>query len=365
VRVAIDLTQIDNQTIGSGQYRYVADLVNGLIDFEPDVHLTLFGSTPAPRDEFSRAVNMKDRCRYDHLARHDGRGYVYRDILQLSARVRAARVDLLHQPHTYVPFPKPCPVVVTAYHYYDDPVLFATRPYRYYRWSLRTRVDAVIAISNATRDDFCARFGVPRERIRTVYCGLSASLAAGDGVRRGRPYILSPYNLSAPKNLRSLILAWPRIAARHPSLELVLYGRSMVTTEAEAAFEQLLASTAGADRVHRVGFVSDAALADLFGGCDLFVFPTTVEGFGYPLLEAMAHGACCVTRNASAMKEIAGDAACLVETLRPDEIADASIALLGDQPRRTALGRRAADRARGFTIEAMVRNTVACYRSVT
>ncbi|HEX4568551.1 MAG TPA: hypothetical protein VH138_18090, partial [Vicinamibacterales bacterium] len=62
---------------------------------------------------------------------------------------------------------------------------------------------------------------------------------------------------------------------------------------------------------------------------------------------------------------IAGDAACLVETLRPDEIAEASIALLGDQARRTALSRRAADRARGFTIEAMVRNTVACYRSVT
>jgi glycosyltransferase involved in cell wall biosynthesis len=226
-------------------------------------------------------------------------------------------------------------------------------------------VDAVIAISNATRDDFCVRFGVPRERIRTVYCGLSASLAAGDGVRRARPYILSPYNLSLPKNLRSLILAWPRIADRYPSLELVLYGRSLVTTEAEAEFERLLASTAGADRVHRVGFVSDAALADLFAGCDLFVFPTTVEGFGYPLLEAMAHGACCVTRNASAMKEIAGDAACLVETLRPDEIAEASIALLGDQARRTALSRRAADRARGFTIEAMVRNTVACYRSVT
>jgi glycosyltransferase involved in cell wall biosynthesis len=365
VKVAIDLTQIDNQTIGSGQYRYVADLVNGLIDFEPDVHLTLFGSTPAPREEFARAVQTKDRCRYDHVPRHDGRGYVYRDILRLTARLRAARVDLLHEPHTYVPFPKPCPVVVTAYHYYDDSALFATRPHRYYRWSLRSRVDAVIAISDATRADFIARFGVPRERIRTVYCGLSPSLAAGAGVRRERPYILSPYNLSAPKNLRSLILAWPQIADRYPSLELVLYGRSLVTAGAEAEFEQLLASTAGADRVHRVGFVSDAALADLYAGCDLFVFPTTVEGFGYPLLEAMAHGACCVTRSASAMKEIAGDAACLVETLRPGEIAEASIGLLGDQAQRALLGRRAVERARGFTIEAMVRNTVACYRSVT
>ena len=358
MRVAIDLTQIDNQNLGSGQYRYCVDLVNGLVTFAADVQVTILGSNPRPRDEFAGGPT------YVHLPRSGGRGYVYRDIARLTWRLAASGVDVLHQPHTYIPFPKPCPVVATAYHYNDDPLLFATRPYRYYLWSLRQRVDAVIMLSDAARADYHAHFGVPLERMRTVYCGLSPALGASSGHRRERPFVLSPYNLSAPKNLRALITAWPRIAERFPALELVLYGRAFATPESEAEFEHRLADAGGGDRVHRIGYVPDAELADLFAGCELFVFPTTVEGFGYPLLEAMAHGACCIARNASAMKEVGGDAVRLVETLNPDEIAAAAIALLGDPVAREAFGARAAERARRFTVEEMVRKTVECYRSL-
>jgi glycosyltransferase involved in cell wall biosynthesis len=110
--------------------------------------------------------------------------------------------------------------------------------------------------------------------------------------------------------------------------------------------------------------VTDAELAALYRDCALFVFPTTVEGFGYPLLEAMAHGACCVTRGASAMKEVGGDAVVLVETLHPEEIAAAAGDLLADPARRAALGQRARRRAERFTVEAMVRKTIDCYASV-
>jgi len=79
----------------------------------------------------------------------------------------------------------------------------------------------------------------------------------------------------------------------------------------------------------------------------------------------MAHGACCITRNASAMKEIGGDAVRLVETLNPGEIASAAIELLTDPAARAALGTRASRRARQFTVEEMVRQTVDCYRSLT
>jgi len=365
VKVAIDLTQIDNQNLGSGQYRYCVDLVNGLVAFAPEVRLTLFGSNARPRDEFAAAVDARGRTRYAHLPSTGGRGYVYRDIVRLTWRLAASRVDVLHQPHTYVPLPKPCPVVLTGYHYNEDPLLFATRPYRYYLWSLRRRADAVIMLSNAARDDYHAHFGVPLERMRTIYCGLSPTLAAAGGAPRDRPFILAPYNLSPPKNLRTLVCAWPRIAARFPGLDLVLYGRGFVTPESEAEFDGLLTRTAAADRVRRVGYVPDADLAGLFAGCELFVFPTTVEGFGYPLLEAMAHGACCITRNASAMREVGGDAVRLVETLNADDIATAAIELLDDHVERARLRARAADRARQFTIERMVRQTVDCYRSVT
>jgi glycosyltransferase involved in cell wall biosynthesis len=78
----------------------------------------------------------------------------------------------------------------------------------------------------------------------------------------------------------------------------------------------------------------------------------------------MAHGACCITRNASAMKEIGGDAVVLVETLRPEEIANAALALLDDPAGADRLGQRAKYRAAQFSVESMARNTLDCYLSV-
>src|SRR4029078_13710067 len=105
---------------------------------------------------------------------------------------------------------------------------------------------------------------------------------------KGPSFLLSPYNLSANKNLISLIHAWPAIAASHPEVELILYGRALVTKENEAEFERVLRDLPHADRIRRVGHVNDDELASLYAGCTLFIFPTLIEGFGYPLAEAMA-----------------------------------------------------------------------------
>jgi glycosyltransferase involved in cell wall biosynthesis len=276
--------------------------------------------------------------------------------------LRRDRPDVLHVLHTSIPPLAPCPVVVTVYHYFDDPALFASRPYRYYQWALR-RAARIITISDATKDDYARELGIRHERMQTIHLGLSKSFARSVERARGS-YLLSPYNLSAPKNLASLIEAWPAIAERHPSLELVLYGRAHVTTTLEAAFERQLAATSHGDRVRRTGVVTDRELSSLFAGATLFVFPSLVEGFGYPLLEAMAHGLSAIARNGSAMKEIGGDAVCLVETSRPEEIAAAALDLLADPARRSDLGARARARAATFTIERMVERTLECYASV-
>jgi glycosyltransferase involved in cell wall biosynthesis len=365
LRVALDVTQIDNQHIGSGQFRYAVDLLDGLCGLDAPLELTLLGSTATPAAEFAATIErVPGRCRYVEMPRYHGRGYVYRDIARLTWWLATHAIDVYHQIHTNLPLVSRARVVVTAHHYFHDAPLFASRPFRYYRWALRARTDLVITVSDATRDDFHRHFGLPLDRMRTVHHGLSPSLAPAAARDERSRYLLSPYNLSEPKNLRSLILAWPTIAERDAGLELVLFGRALVTPEREAAFDALVRDLPHGDRIRRVGHVSDEALAALYDRCVLFVFPTTVEGFGYPLLEAMAHGACCITRDASAMKEIGGDAVRLVETLHPQAIADAAIALLADPVTRRLLGERARDRAATFTIEAMARNTLACYRSV-
>jgi len=365
--VALDLSQIDNQSLGSGQYRYAVDLVNGLAASGEELQLVLYGQHEEPREEFLPAMSDARRCRYRRLRPSSGRGSFYYDILKLSYALAHDRVDVFHQLHTSIPFFKLCPVVVTGYHYYYDPQLFVSRPNRYYRWALKHRSDLVLTISDATRADFHEHYALSQDRMRTVHLGLSSSLSSAVGVspmRRWPRYVLSPYNLSVPKNLVSLLHAWPAIADQFPELHLVLYGRSQVNDANEAEFERLLTGLPHHDRVHRLGYVDDTELAGLFRDCELFVFPTTVEGFGYPLLEAMAHGACCIARNASAMKEVGGDAVRLVETLNPGEIAGAAIPLLHDPDRMHRFGELARQRAAGFTIEAMVSRTLESYRSL-
>lgn len=363
--VALDLSQVDNQTLGWGQFRYAVTLVGGLAASNR-ARLLLFGSAPIPREEFRDALErFPDRCRYVQLPAYRGPAYYYYDVLRLSWRLFRHRVDVLHQIHTNIPPLKPCPVVVTAYHYYYDRALFESRPHRYYRWALRHRADLVITISNATKRDYEIEYGLAPERMRTVYPGLSRSLVAAAPHRAERPYLMSPYNLSEPKNLRSLVLAWPSIAERHPTLELVLYGRANVTESREREFDEMVRALPHGDRIRRVGHLDDTALAERLAGCELFVFPTTVEGFGLPLLEAMANGACCVTRNASAMQEVGGRAVCLVETRDPGAIAGAAVDLLANRSRRSELGRLARERARRFTVDAMVEQTLECYRAVT
>lgn len=367
LRVAIDLTQVDNQSLGSGQYRYSVDLVNALCGLDEPLHVTVLGSRGAPVPEIAAALAAANtRGAYVAMAAHAGRGAFYLDVARVTAWLARHRMDVYHQVHTIVPPIKTCGVVATLYHYYPDETLFATRPYRYYRWALRERVDVAITISDATRDDMHRHFGVPLERMHTVYPGLSTTFSErtpSPARAHAAPFILSPYNLSTPKNLRALIDAWPAIARHHPSLQLVLYGRAQITYDGEVAFDDHVASLAHGDRIRRIGQVSDAELAALYEECTLFVFPTLVEGFGYPLLEAMAHGACCIARDASAMKEIGGDAVCLVETREPAAIAEAALELLADERGRDALRARARTRASAFTVQRMARETLACYRA--
>jgi glycosyltransferase involved in cell wall biosynthesis len=95
----------------------------------------------------------------------------------------------------------------------------------------------------------------------------------------------------------------------------------------------------------------------------VFAFPTLIEGFGYPLLEAMACGACCVTTGESAMREVGGDAVQFTDTRDPGAFARTLLELLADGRRRDALARAARARAATFTAERMAGQTLDCYRA--
>ena len=174
-------------------------------------------------------------------------------------------------------------------------------------------------------------------------------------------FVLSPYNLKPRKNLRSLLLAAAEVRKAHSDLKLVLYGRAAVTPAREEAFQAAVREVGLGDAIVLTDFISDESLAWLYRVSTLFVFPTLYEGFGIPVLEAMAAGACVVTRNQSAMAEILGDAGVQVETNDPPQLAAAMAALLNDVARRGELARAARMRAARFSPDAMARGTLAAY----
>lgn len=204
------------------------------------------------------------------------------------------------------------------------------------QWAARV-ADCVIAISEATAADFMAYTGIARERVRVIPHGVSS---------RFQPYAATPQpwaryllyvgTLQPRKNLLRLIQAFAH-ADTHPETQLVIAGRVGWLSEPLAQEINRLGLT---DRVHLVGYVADAELPGLLAQARGFVFPSLYEGFGMPVLEAMASGTPVVCSNTSALPKVAGDAAILVDPLDVAAIAagitmlDSSDAVYADYRQR-------------------------------
>jgi glycosyltransferase involved in cell wall biosynthesis len=178
-----------------------------------------------------------------------------------------------------------------------------------YRNAART-CDVVIVNSRFTGDDVEELLGVPQERIHVAYPGVDPSFAPeGDSIDLGRPYALTVATLEPRKNLATLIEAYRRL----PRSEL-----SLAAAGAAGWGEQPALDLPG---VVRLGFTPHAELPGLYRGASVFVYPSRFEGFGMPVLEAMACGVPCVVSSHPSLDEACGDAAVRVDPLDPDAIA--------------------------------------------
>ena len=174
--------------------------------------------------------------------------------------------------------------------------------------------------------------------------------------------LASPYNLEPRKNLRALVEALSALKRDFPRLKLVLFGGALLNPDREKEFEMLIENLGLQDSVVRLGIVSDAMLKQIYRRADVFVFPSLYEGFGLPVLEALACGACVLGGTTSA--EVAGNAAELVDTSDAAKLAAAIAALLGNSQRQSELRKSGPLRAREFAVGTMVRRTWETYLDV-
>ena len=377
--VAFDFSGLDHLHLGNGQFRYCVDLLHGLARLTTDFRFVVVGSRLQPPDEI-REIFGADGWRYQRFPPWPVKGGAYLHHARFSWWMRRERVALLHAPHTFLPALSKVPAVVTIFDMmselfpeYRERVI--SRPYQLFRRAVQRRQPFAIAISQTTADDVQRLWGLPSPRVRVVYLGIDPVRppVGPDGLPRAsseklaalahQKFILSPYNLEPRKNLRPLLVAMATVRRTDPDLRLVLYGRAAITREREALFEQDLRNTGLEDAVVRTAFVSEYDLAFLLAHSELFVFPSLYEGFGLPVLEAMAAGVCTIARNRSAMAEVLDDTGVLIETKDPVLLASTIKGLLGDPGRRAALGSAAIARATLFSRDTMARGTVAAYWS--
>jgi glycosyltransferase involved in cell wall biosynthesis len=376
--IALDFSTLDHLSLLNGQYRYCLDLVCGLARLRPAADFVLLGSWPDLVTEIRDVIrDQQGQWAYCQLSHHRGRGRYWRDQLRYTQALRRLHPSLYHSLDGFVPLTSPCPVVTTQYDLMVE--LFpeynkvrAAAGYHLNRWATRRLVRRTICISETTASDLRHIWRVARERIDVVMLGTDyLSYVREDRVSARRPeiglsaeswpIILSPYNLEPRKNLISLLQAAASLRTRYPRLLLVLYGRAAITPERETAFESRARELGLDGAFERTGALDDRVLRQLYQQCTLFVFPSLYEGFGLPLLEAMACSACVVARSASAMAEVVGDAGTLVETRDPDVLADSIRKLLDNPLKCEELRTAALHRARLFTIDRMAGLTYRSY----
>lgn len=241
---------------------------------------------------------------------------------------------------------------------------------RYFEWFVERilpRLDAVLTPSQAVKADLVKHFGVPAGKITAVHHGVdedffdaSPSLIGLVRQTYGLPdnYILFVGAMEPRKNLIALVDAYERLSPalrkRHP----------LVITGAAGWKNRSIKKRLERMGAHLTGYVARPHLPALYHAAQLFVFPSLYEGFGMPLLEAMAARVPVVTSNVSAMPEVAGEAAVYVDPRDPDDLAGAIGRVLEQPELASALGEGGRRRARQFTWEATAAHTKAFFEKV-
>jgi glycosyltransferase involved in cell wall biosynthesis len=218
------------------------------------------------------------------------------------------------------------------------------------------RASRVIVVSEQTRRDLIQHSSVSAERIVVVPNGVGDQFSPDGPQANGQPYALVVGSLEARKDPLTAIEGFALLGDNE--LRLVFAGpdRGDAAAAREAAAQRGLE-----ERIEFKGHVSDEDLAALYRGAACLVFPSRDEGFGLPLLEAMASGVPVVSTNAGALPEIAGDAAILVEPGNPSALAGGIERALADRERLVAAG---FERARKFSWATTAERTLAVYREL-
>lgn len=354
----------------SGTGRYIIELVRALGALDTDARVTAVwpAGIEAPLPDFRNESTAWFEIQYQPAGVMARLFFDQFGLLRLRSQIEA---DLMHYPANFGPIHAAGGLVVTVHDlsFMRHPEWFRADRAAYYRFAARRTARVarrLIADSQATARDIEEFLGFPSGRIDVIPLGVGTAFrpAAKAACRMVREkyrlpadFFLYVGTMEPRKNLPRLIRAWSRIAGEI-SQDLVIAGRHGWKTD---ALQKALTRSAYATRIHLPGFIAAEDLPALLTAAQVFVWPSLLEGFGLPPLEAMACGTPVLTSSTSSLPEVTGDAALLVDPDDEDALADALRALAGDKAIRDGFRAKGLVRAAQFTWKRTARMTIETY----
>ncbi|WP_019499460.1 glycosyltransferase family 4 protein [Pseudanabaena sp. PCC 6802] len=224
-----------------------------------------------------------------------------------------------------------------------------------------TAAQAIICISENTKQDLLKYYPIPEERITIIphASEIDISLSYGDDSVPAQPYFLYVGSRASYKNFDRLLQAFANVVATFPDLQLCVVGSSFTKEEIRSIADLKLDS-----HLQYYSFLSDRHLAKLYRCSIAFVYPSLYEGFGIPPLEAMSCGTPVIASNTSSLPEVVADAGLLFNPLSTDELSDCLRFVLDNPANREQLVQKGFERAREFSWDKTVNQTLDVYRAV-
>ena len=381
MRIGIDVTSAVTQSAGIG--RYTRELVRALLNLDAPHTYTLFYATEKrvarPIEPLPHSVRLRRLPFHDKwLAR-----LWHKLQIPISIELITGPIDLFHSPDfSLPPTLRRTPTLLTVHDlsFIRDPESAVPSLRRYLSRVVPrsvARARRVLADSQATKDDLVELFGTPPGKIDVLLSGVDARFrpirdpAALAAVRAkynlgSGPLVLAVGTIQPRKNYVRLIQAFAQVMGQWwqigpewlGDVNLVISGGTGWLFDAIFAEVTRLGLQA---RVKFTGFVDDADLPALYSAAAVFAYVPRYEGFGLPVLEAMACGVPVIGSNVSSIPEVVGDAGLLVDPLDVDAIAAGLIGLLKDASARDAYRRAGLQRAAQFTWESAARQLLSIY----
>lgn len=368
MRIGLDGTPVWGPPVG--QYTYMANLITALLDLPQEHDFIVYCRKEIP-EVFQK---YRDRVEFRMAP------FANRKLCEQLAIPYHARKDNLDVLHTCWCRPyllkgrSVFNIMGLEWRTHPDVPIHSRLNNWYYKTTIEStchKADRLIAISQFMKDTFTERMQVPAEKIDVVYLGVNLETYRVIEEQRYLDSLKKKFNLPsrfllfvgallANKNITRIIEAYKQVCEEECFRDVGLVIAGDTTWNSEPLFE-LVEKLGLKDRIVFTGFISEEDKVGLYNLAETYVFPSLVEGFGLPTLEAFACGTPVITANVTAMPEVAGDAAKLVNPLSTEEIAQAMLEYTADENLRLEYREKGLARCQEFTWSKTAENMVKVY----